>query len=79
MTAGLVLNEFDVNLPSLATRLVVVVVIIICSSADSRSFDAAVVGAVAVTCRVAEIRRMSVWVGNVGHVRAKEGVVLTRP
>lgn len=68
-----VLDEFDVNLPSLPTGLVVVIVVIVGGGTDARSFDAAVFPPLcAVT--VAGRNRVVVdgWrlgrIGKVGHV-----------
>ena len=47
MTAGLVLDEFDVNLPPLTSRLVVIIVVVVGHSRDARTLDASNVGAVA--------------------------------
>ena len=68
-----VLDELDVNLPSFATGLVIIVVIIVSSSTHARPLDAARVSAVAIVGRV-ETRRMGVWVGDVGHGDCDDGV-----
>ena len=47
MTAGLVLDEFDVNLPPLTSRLVIIFVVVVGRSRDARTLDASNVGAVA--------------------------------
>lgn len=62
----LVLDEFDVNLSPLASRLVVVVIVVIGSSAHTRTLDTARIGTVAIVGRV-EAGRMGVWIGNVSH------------
>lgn len=73
-----VLNELDVNLPSLATGLVVVIVIVVGGRADARTFDASVLPtgcAVAVTGRdrvVVDGWRLG-GIGKVGHAGAGWG------
>ena len=68
-----VLDEFDVNLPPLTARLVIVIIIIVCSSTHARPLNAASIGAVAIVGRV-EPRRMGVWIGDVGHEDCDDGV-----
>ena len=70
MSTRLVLDELDVNLPPLTSRLVIVVVVVIGRGTHTRTLDAASVGAVAVVGRV-EARRMSVGVGDVGHCKLR--------
>ena len=72
MPTRFVLNEFDVNLSSLATRFIVIIVIIVRRSTDARTFDAAVLStgcAVAVTGRDRVV--VDGWrlgrIGEVGH------------
>lgn len=80
-----VLDEFDVNLPSLSTGLVVVIFVVVGSGTDARSFDAAVLStlyAVTVTGRnriVMDGRRLG-GIGKVGHVcvQSYDGVVMER-
>ena len=48
VSTRLVLNELDVNLPALTARLFIIIVIIVAgSSADARTFDTAIVSALA--------------------------------
>ena len=68
-----VLDEFNVDLPSFTTRLVVVIIVIVGGGADARSFDATVLPtlcAVAVTGRnrVVVNRRRLGRVGEIGHI-----------
>ena len=67
MSARFVLDEFDVNLSSLATRLIIVIIVVVGSSANARTFDSTGFSTIAVTSRVAEVGRMVVWIGDVGH------------
>lgn len=72
MPTGLVLDEFNVDLSSLPTRLVVVIIIVVGGGTDARSFDAAILSTL---CAVAVAGRNRVvvdgWrlggIGKVGH------------
>lgn len=64
MTTGLVLDELDVNLSPLATRLVVIIIVVVGSSTHAWTFDATGVSTVA--GRVVVIWR-SIGIGDVSH------------
>ena len=66
----LVLDEFDVNLSPLSSRLVVVVIVVIGSSAHARTLDTARIGTVAIVGRV-QAGRVGVWIGNVSHCKLR--------
>lgn len=68
MSTGLVLDELDVDLPPLATRLVVVIVVVVGGRADTRTLHASIVSAVAVAGRVVQAGgRVRIGVSDVGH------------
>ena len=56
VTTRLILNELNVNLPPLTARLVIIIVVVVRSRADTRALHAAGIGTVAITGRVSEIR-----------------------
>ena len=56
VTTRLILNELNINLPSLAARLVIIIVVVVRSRADTRALHAAGIGTVAITGRVSKIR-----------------------
>lgn len=65
MSSRLVLDEFDVNLSPLTSRLVLIIIIIVGSGTDARTLDAASVGAVA--GRIVMGIWGSIGIRNVGH------------
>lgn len=71
MSTRLVLDKFDIDLSPLAPRLVVIIVVVIASSADTRTFHAAVCIAVGVAGRKRVVLRRGglLWIGisNIGH------------
>lgn len=71
MSTRLVLDEFDIDLSPLAPRLVVIIIIIVASGADPRTFHAAVCVAIAVAGRKRVVLRRGglLWIGisNIGH------------
>lgn len=75
MSAGFILNEFDVYLPPLATGLVVVIIIVVGVVADARPFDTAILStcyAVAVTGRSLVLDGWGLCgVGKVSHSRGR--------
>ena len=66
MPTRLVLDEFDVNLSSLASRLIVIIVVVVGCCTHARAFDTTSIGAI--TGRVVVARR-GIGVSNVGHLR----------
>lgn len=75
MSAGFILNKFDIDLPPLATGLVVVIVIVVSVVADARPFDTAILStcyAVAVTGRSLVLDGWGLCgVGKVSHSRER--------
>lgn len=65
MSSRLVLDEFDVNLPPLASGLVFIIIIVVGSGTDARTLDAASVSAVA--GRIVVGVWGSIGIRNVGH------------
>jgi len=64
-----ILNEFDVNLPPLATGLVIVVVVVVGSSTDARTLDTSSLSAIAIAGRVIKAGGgLVVGISDVGHV-----------
>ena len=66
VTARLVLDEFDIDLPPLTTSSLVIVVIFIRCSAYSRTFDTTCVGAIA---RRVVVSWRGIRISDVSHVR----------
>lgn len=63
-----VLDELDVNLPPLATGFVVIVIVVVRSSADARSLDASRIGVAIAGERVVGARAVvGIGVLDVGH------------
>ncbi len=77
MPAGFILDEFDVYLSPLATRLIVVIIIIVSVGSDARPFDTAILStcyAVAVTGRSLVLDGWRLCgVGKVSHSREAMG------
>ena len=68
VTTRLVLDEFDINLPSLATWLVVIIIIIIGSSGDTWTLDASSVTVAIASERVVRAGAvLRIGVLDVGH------------
>ena len=65
MSSGLVLDEFDVNLSPLASRLVFIVIVVVGSGADARTLDASSVSTIA--GRIVVGIWGSIGIRNVGH------------
>ena len=81
MTAGLVLDEFDVNLPPLTPRLVLIIVVVVGGrSRDARTLDASNVGAVA--GRIVMGGGRGIGVSDVSHfwvvIRESCGIVVEK-
>lgn len=71
MASRLVLNELDVNLPTLTAGLVIVIIVVVSSGANARAFDAPVVACtIGISGRVVGGRRvLCIWISYVGHGR----------
>ena len=67
MPTRLVLDELDVNLATFTAGGCLVVVVIIGSSADTRSLDTAVVNAIGVGWIIRARGVLCIGVGDVGH------------
>ena len=69
MSARLVLDEFDVNLPPLTSGLIVVVIVVVGGGGtDARTLDSSGVSAISVAGRVFMTAGGSIGIRNVGHV-----------
>lgn len=69
MSAGLVLDELDINFSSFTPWLVIIVVVVVGSCADPRTLYTAIVGAISVAGRVVlgGGRMLCIRIRNVGH------------
>ncbi len=68
MPSRFVLDELDVNLPPLATGLVIIIVVVVGSSADARTFDASRIRVAIAGERVVGARAVvGIGILDVGH------------
>ena len=75
VSTRLILDELDVNLPPLPTRLVIIVVVIVAGCADARALDTATLGAT-VPGRESIVLGagglLVIGIGDVGHGRCRK-------
>lgn len=67
MPTGLVLDEFDVDLPPLTSGLVVVVIVIVGGGTNARTLYASRVGAISVAGHVVVTAGGGIGISDVGH------------
>ena len=67
MPTRFVLDEFDVNLPSFTSRLVIVIVVVVGGGTNARTLDAARVSAISVAGRVFVAAGGGIGIRDVGH------------